>query len=39
MPARIDPLVGTVQCEVLNLAPRNADVPEVAVWQGVQSGP
>jgi len=37
--ARIDPLVSAVQCEILDLPPRNADVPEVAVWQRVQSGP
>ena len=39
MPARVDPLIGAIQREVLDLGPRYADVPEVAVRQGVQGGP
>src|SRR5262245_52315706 len=39
MPARVDPLIGATQREVLDLGPRYADVPEFAVPQGVQGGP
>ena len=35
MPARVDPLIGAIQREVLDLGPRYAYVPEVAVRQGV----